>query len=74
MNRLGEVVSTAQGLLILRPPAATEIEIGTTTLDESLDTVGRVVDVFGPVEQPYVAVTPDDGNPDVFLGVKLYTR
>ena len=74
MNRLGEVVSTAQGLLVLRPPAGTDIDIGTTALDESLDTVGRVVDVFGPVARPYVAITPDGGNPDALLGTKLYTR
>ncbi|RNJ26898.1 H/ACA ribonucleoprotein complex subunit GAR1 [Halosegnis longus] len=74
MNRLGEVVSTAQGLLVLRPPADTEVDIGTTALDESLDAVGRVVDVFGPVDHPYVAVTPDGGTPDVLLGTKLYAR
>lgn len=74
MNRLGEVVSTAQGLLVLRPPAGTKVDIGTTALDESLDTVGRVVDVFGPVDHPYVAVTPDGGNPDVLLGTKLYAK
>lgn len=74
MNRLGTVVSTAQGLLVLRPEPGTDVEIGTPALDESLDRVGRVVDIFGPVARPYVAVTPADENPDALLGTKLYAR
>jgi len=30
-------------------------------LDDDLEGVGRVVDVFGPVSRPHLAVTPDDG-------------
>jgi len=73
MERIGTVERTAQGLAILRaeePP-----EIGTAVVDESLDAAGRVVDVFGPVDHPYVAVTPADGRrlPEL-LGERLYVR
>ena len=34
----------------------------------------QVRDVFGPVDRPYVAVTPDDDHPDRLLGEKLYAR
>ncbi|WP_247000563.1 H/ACA ribonucleoprotein complex subunit GAR1 [Halosolutus gelatinilyticus] len=63
MRRVGQVVRTAQGLAILRADDGEDAsdEIGTMVLDESLDGVGRVVDVFGPVDRPYLAVTPDDG-------------
>ena len=75
MRRLGDVVRTAQGLAVVRSPDETTPDIGTPVLDESLADVGRVVDVFGPVERPYVAVTPDD---DVrvagLVGAKVYTR
>ncbi|QSW98844.1 H/ACA ribonucleoprotein complex subunit GAR1 [Haloterrigena alkaliphila] len=91
MRRIGSVVRTAQGLAVLRADdtddGASESgsasaagdpfrdEIGTTVLDDSLESVGRVVDVFGPVERPYLAVTPDD---DVHLpslvGSALYAR
>jgi RNA-binding protein len=75
MERLGEVVRTAQGLLILRTPNNATPDIGTTAVDESLDEVGRVVDVFGPVSRPYVAVSPDgDGPLATMLGEKLYAR
>jgi RNA-binding protein len=74
MKRLGEVVRVAQGIAIARvgdddPPA-----IGAPVVDEDLADVGRVVDVFGPVGNPYVAVDCEVADPTGFLGVKLYTR
>lgn len=75
MKRVGEAVRTAQGLLVVRCPAEDHPPIGETVLDEDLDGVGRVVDVFGPVSRPYVAVTPTGrGVPDAMLGGKLYAR
>ncbi|WP_255150029.1 H/ACA ribonucleoprotein complex subunit GAR1 [Halorarius halobius] len=75
MKRVGDVVSTAQGLLVARCPADEHPDIGAPVIDENLDSVGRVVDVFGPVERPYVAVTPASGVvPDAMLGQKLYAR
>ncbi|WP_121742982.1 H/ACA ribonucleoprotein complex subunit GAR1 [Natronorubrum halophilum] len=50
-------------------------EIGTMVLDDSLEEVGRVVDVFGPVERPYLAVTPDAGvHLPSLVGSPLYAR
>ena len=78
MRRVGTVVRTAQGLAIARVDAERESEppeIGLMVVDESLSTVGRVVDVFGPVERPYVAVTPADGiTLASLMGGKLYAR
>ena len=86
MRRVGSVVRTAQGLAVLRADAGSDDsssddadrfrdEIGTSVLDDNLESVGRVVDVFGPVDRPYLAVTPDD---DVHLpslvGSTLYAR
>ena len=76
MRRVGTVVRTAGGLAIARGDSGADPpRIGATVVDESLSTVGRVVDVFGPVDRPYVAVTPGDGVglPDV-VGGKLYAR
>ncbi len=75
MKRAGEVVRTAQGLAILRSPDDSYPDIGTVVVDSDLETVGRIVDVFGPVERPYMAVSPDSGVmlPNL-LGEKLYAR
>ncbi len=75
MKRVGEVVRTAQGLAVLRSPDEEYPDLGTEVVDQDLDPVGRVVDVFGPVERPYVAVSPADGVAIAgLLGEKLYAR
>ncbi|GGL21260.1 H/ACA RNA-protein complex protein Gar1 [Halarchaeum sp. CBA1220] len=74
MKRAGDVVRSAQGLAIVRCPDEEHPDIGAEVVDERLSDVGRVVDVFGPVERPYLAVTPDSGTPADLLGAKLYTR
>jgi RNA-binding protein len=75
MKRLGEVVRTAQGIVVVRSPDDSMPDIGTNVVDESLADVGRVVDVFGPVERPYVAVSPDnDVRIATLLGSKVYAR
>ena len=75
MQKLGEVVRTAQGLAVVRCPDDEPPDVGTEAVDEQLNAVGRVVDVFGPVSRPYVAVTPDDGVALApLLGKKLYAR
>lgn len=78
MRRVGQVVRTAQGLAILRADDSDDDghdEIGTMVLDESLAGVGRVVDVFGPVDRPYLAVTPDeDVHLPSLVGSTLYAR
>ncbi len=74
MYRVGTVVRTAQGLAILRG-ADDQAEIGTMVLNDSLETVGRVVDVFGPVSQPYLAVTPKERvHLPALVGSTLYAR
>lgn len=74
MKRVGEVVRVAQGLAIARVSTDDPPRIGASVVDEDLDEVGRIVDVFGPVTDPYVAVTADDGDPALLLGTKLYAR
>ncbi|MFQ3320593.1 MAG: RNA-binding protein [Natronomonas sp.] len=73
MKRIGEVVRTAQGLAVIRCPGEEHPDVGAEVVDQNLDTIGRVVDVFGPVDRPYVAVSPDEGvSLPSLLGEKLY--
>jgi RNA-binding protein len=74
-QRVGEVVRVAQGLAIARCPGEDHPPIGRAVVDESLTEVGRVVDVFGPVSRPFVAVTPGDGvSLPTLIGRRLYAR
>ncbi|RLM59432.1 H/ACA RNA-protein complex component Gar1 [Halobellus sp. Atlit-31R] len=75
MQRLGTVSRTAQNLLVVRCDDADHPAIGAEAVDESLTTVGRVVDVFGPVSRPYVAVSPSGDVPAAsVVGTRLYAR
>ena len=75
MRRAGEVVRTAQGVAVVRSPDDTHPGIGTELVDDSLADVGRVVDVFGPVEEPYLAVSPAEGvRLAPLVGTPLYAR
>jgi len=75
MRRLGEVVRTAQGVLVVRSPDDSTPAVGTTVVDEGLTECGRVVDVFGPVERPYVAVSPaEERRPATLVGSPVYAR
>lgn len=73
MRRVGSVVQAAQGLAIVRSDG-TRPDIGTAVIDEELASVGRVVDVFGPVEHPYVAVSPESDRVASLVGTTLYAR
>ena len=75
MERLGTVSRTAAGVAVVRLDDDDRPEIGREVVDESLSTAGRVVDVFGPVARPYVAVSAAEGRSLAgLLGTKLYVR
>ncbi|WP_276271469.1 H/ACA ribonucleoprotein complex subunit GAR1 [Haloarcula litorea] len=75
MRRVGDVVRVAQGLAVVRSPDDAHPATGADVVDEQLSTVGSVVDVFGPVERPYVAVSPVDGvHLPGLVGATLYER
>jgi len=75
MERAGNVTRTAGNFAVVRSDDADHPGIGATLVDQQLDAVGRVVDVFGPVERPYLAVTPDSGvHLAGLVGDTLYVR
>lgn len=74
MERVGTVVRTAQGQLVLEAASET-LPVGTTVETASLETAGEVIEYFGPVEEPYVLVAPGaDVTPAELVGEPLYTR
>jgi RNA-binding protein len=73
MRRAGEVVGVAQGMAIVRAPDETHPDIGVRLVEQDLSTAGQVVDVFGPVEQPFLVVDTMD-SPAALLGARLYSE
>jgi RNA-binding protein len=74
MRRVGEVTRIAQGLLVVRSVDDGYPDLGTTVIDENLDEIGTVVTVFGPVERPYLAVSPGVERLAPLVGNALYAR
>jgi RNA-binding protein len=75
MRRIGEVVRVAAGTIVVRSPDDAHPAIGAEVVDERLDRVGRVVDVMGPIERPYLVITPAGGaDPVALLAEPVYAR
>jgi len=75
MERAGDVVRTAQNVAVVRCESDDHPDIGDSVVDQNLHVVGRVVDVFGPVERPYLSVTPASGvHLPALVGETLYVR
>ena len=74
MRRAGTVVGTAQGVAVVRSRDGSHPDLGTDLVDERLDPVGTVVDVFGPVDRPYLAVSPEDQQVATLVGEQVYAR
>lgn len=73
MRRAGRVVGAAQGVLVVRTPESEPPTIGTRVVDERLDEVGSIVDIFGPVERPYLTIAPGEEIAlEAYLGAVLY--
>jgi len=74
VRRIGEVVRATGRLAVARSSDDSHPAVGTALRDEYLTAVGTVVDVFGPVERPYLAITPEEENPATLVGRTVYAR
>lgn len=75
MDRIGTVESIAAGVAVCRSADDDHPPIGTTALDDGLTEVGQVVDVFGPVDRPFLAISPADAiYPPDLIDARLYWR
>ena len=71
MHRIGCVlhVSSTKNMIL---KAENIPRTGDTVVDENLNNVGTVFDVFGPVSSPYVAVRPSVEEPSRLVDHVLY--
>ncbi|MDY6819222.1 MAG: Gar1/Naf1 family protein [Halobacteriales archaeon] len=76
MQRIGTVVRTAQGSIVVRADTDTPPDVGATVIDESLTTVGRIVDIMGPIDRPFVVIRPVENGPApaTLLNERVYVR
>jgi len=71
LERIGSVLHvSSSNHMILK--AENIPHIGDTVVDENLNNIGVVFDVFGPVSAPYVAVRPSVEEPSHLVDHVLY--
>jgi RNA-binding protein len=73
VSRFGEVITVSGNTVVVKGEKITPQHIGKIVIDKQMKNVGRVVDVFGPVDSPYAKVIlfPKSGD---FCGTVLYVR
>ena len=70
MRRLGQVLHIgSDGSLILKTDG--NLKIGSKVVDDKIGEVGVVVDVFGPVNSPYLSVKPEVADGEKLVGKNL---
>lgn len=78
MKRLGTALHAVQNKLIVRieEVVGSETDVPRTNswvVDQKRTRVGRVFDIFGPINHPYVVVRPNRGvDSAAHVGKKLY--
>ncbi|HNX09539.1 MAG TPA: Gar1/Naf1 family protein [Methanothrix sp.] len=78
MKRLGTALHAVQNKLIVRIEEVVESETdvprtNSWVVDQKRTRVGRVFDIFGPINHPYVVVRPNRGvDAAAHVGKKLY--
>lgn len=73
MRRLGKVLHVSSSRSLILKTKDGEVIVGSKVLDAKLREVGRVYDMFGPVDSPYVSVKPTVSDPSSLVGKVLYT-
>lgn len=76
MRRLGKVLHVSKrGSLILRTDKTPPTGPQALVLDKEANEIGIVLDVFGPVNNPYVSIRPYEGtDTQSLVGQILYLR
>jgi RNA-binding protein len=75
LREVGEVMHLAKsGRLIVRllGSSSNEIRSGEVLVDQNGGSVGKVMEIIGPVASPYASVMPLTGRPNKLLGVKVF--
>ena len=76
MKRLGKVLHISKrGSIILRTDRTPPVGSRSIVLNKKAQEIGTIIDVFGPVKEPYVAIRPKrDFDTSKLVGQMLYLK
>jgi RNA-binding protein len=75
LQEVGEVMHLAKSsrlIVRLLGSSGREIRSGEVLVDQNGRSVGKVIEIIGPVASPYASVMPQTGRPNKVLGVKVF--
>jgi rRNA processing protein Gar1 len=62
------------GKLILRLNSDKNLKLGEKVFNSKLREVGKIQDIFGPVNNPYISITPKISDPLSLVGKVVYSE
>ena len=62
------------GKLILRLNSDTKLKLGEKVFNSKLREVGKIQDIFGPVNSPYISINPKISDPLSLVGKMVYSE
>jgi rRNA processing protein Gar1 len=75
LRRLNNILHIAKnGKLIFRLNSDTNLKIGERVFNSKLREVGKIQDIFGPVNSPYISITPKISDPLSLVGKVVYSE
>jgi RNA-binding protein len=76
LRRLGKVLHISKrGSIILRTDRTPPVGSRSIVLNKKAQEIGTIIDVFGPVKEPYVAIRPKrDFDTSKLVGQMLYLK
>lgn len=76
MRRLGTVLHISnRGSIIVKTEKTPPVGDKSVVMDKKAQIVGKIMDVFGPVQNPYVAIRPNrDYDTSKLIGQMLYMQ
>lgn len=74
MRRLNKIIHLSKsGSLIVKLDSGVCPKLGQRVFDSKLREIGKIRDLFGPVANPYISVTPTTSDPSSSVGKIVYT-
>ena len=73
LRRLGKILHISRNQrLILKLENKFSVRLGLEVFDGKLNSIGTIVDIFGPVSSPYVSIKPSIPHPQRYVGKIVY--